>query len=128
MIWSGDLTLGIQHIDRQHERICRFADLLQLASRDRTVARLALDFMFDHMAEHFVDEEDMMNTVNYPERLTHQRLHIQGFDRFVQLRAQFLAGKVSSEQIAESFHGWVEDHILREDRKLADFVKGSPNV
>lgn len=128
MIWSGDLTLGIMHIDRQHERICRFADLLQMAKKDRTVARLALDFMFDHMAEHFVDEEDLMNTVDYPDRLHHQRLHIQGFDRFVQLRAQFLAGKVTSEHIAESFHGWVEHHILGADKELAEFVRGSPNV
>lgn len=128
MIWDDGLTLGIKHIDRQHERICRFADLLHCASRDRMVARLALDFMFDHMAEHFVDEEALMEKSNYPDSLGHRRLHIQGFDRFVQLRALFLAGKVSSEEVAESFRGWVEDHILNEDRKLVEFIKGSSNV
>lgn len=128
MIWENGLVLGIQHIDRQHERICRFADLLHVAGKDHMVARLALDFMFDHMAEHFVDEEALMEQHDYPDRIEHRRYHIQGFDRFVQLRALFLSGKVTPEQIAESFRGWVESHILGEDKKLAEFVKGSPNV
>lgn len=128
MMWDEGLETGIEHVDQQHQKIMRAVDLLSSASYDRVTCRVLIDFCFDYMAEHFVDEEQIMEASNFPEIAAHRRLHIQGFDRFVNLRALFLNGKVSPEHIADAFQGWLENHILVEDRKIAAHIQGTKNV
>jgi hemerythrin len=132
--FPNDLNLGIGELDDQHQAFfmnmvgLRRALTEGLGGRDKLMKTLRyLDTFID---EHFRAEEEFMRRHNYPGILVHRLDH----EKFAKTVAEFkkkaldldARGEVLSFLALEIEHGlekWLEDHIRKLDRKMADYLR-----
>jgi hemerythrin len=131
---ANELNLGISEFDDQHQAFFLHTVALRkaltegLGGRDRLMRTLRyLDTFVD---EHFRAEESYMRRHNYPGILIHRSEH----EAFAKAVAEFkrkaldleARGEVLSFLAVEIEHRlekWMADHIMKLDRKMADFVR-----
>ena len=91
--WQEDWNSGNTQIDRQHQDLMQdFNRLVRLALEDKSPEKLIreLDFMIEHINEHFAYEEQVLETVGYPELEAHQKEHERLVRELLQLKQSYL--------------------------------------
>lgn len=127
--WRDSLATGIEKVDDQHkELIKRTNDLLEHMKKGEgnNEVMKTLDFLSSYVVEHFHDEEEVMKMYNYPLFVHHKQLH----DNFVKVVKE-LGNQVVIEKnlitliikVNKEVCDWLIDHILKEDREMAQYVK-----
>ena len=127
--FTKDLETGNALIDSEHRQLIQaINDLLDACARGqgRTQIEKTGKFLQDYTAKHFSDEERLQMQYKYPEFAAHRQYH-EEFKRVVadlmkELGEQgptvLLVGKINS-----ALAGWLINHIKREDKKLAAYIK-----
>ena len=93
LVWQEDWNSGNTQIDRQHQDLMQDANrLVRLALEDKSPEKLIreLDFMIEHINEHFAYEEQVLETVGYPELEAHQKEHERLVRELLQLKQSYL--------------------------------------
>ena len=132
--FPNELNLGIAELDDQHRAFfLHMVDLRRaltagVGARDKLMQTLRyLDTFID---KHFRAEEQYMRLHNYPGILLHRAEH-EAFAKNLadlQKKTQDLErrGEVTSFLAVEVEHRlekWLTDHILKMDRKMADYLR-----
>jgi len=132
--FPNDLNLGIGELDDQHQAFFLHTVGLRRALAEGTGGRdklmKTLRYLDTFIAEHFTAEEQYMRRHNYPGILIHRAEH----DVFAKAIAEFkkkamdldARGEVLSflaVEIEHKLEKWMADHILKLDRKMADYLK-----
>jgi len=122
--WTPDLVTGNEAIDSQHRMLFTCANQLldKVAVEDPDVddASDCIWRLTDYVMQHFADEQELMESVHYPERSIHAGLHDQLTGETMLLTARVMRGEiVLAAEIALLVTRWMRDHILRADK---DFV------
>jgi diguanylate cyclase (GGDEF)-like protein/hemerythrin-like metal-binding protein len=119
IFWDAAFACGNATIDRQHHILIDKAnELLLLATQNPSCAELtaAIETIFAHVAEHFRDEEDILEEIGFPglaeHAVEHQRLLQQG-RALADGCAE--AGAFSGEIIRYIVHDLVMEHMLSDD-------------
>lgn len=129
--WNEDLSVGIPSIDAQHQELFRRVDRLFAACRDgRAEAEVVetLRFLSAYVLEHFDDEEAAMTRSAYPDAAEHTRQHRELMSRLAELASRYLAEGPRLDLILavnRTLVEWLNVHIRRSDRKLAEFLRES---
>jgi hemerythrin len=131
---ANELNIGISELDDQHQAFFLHTVALRkaltegLGGRDKLMRTLRyLDTFVD---EHFTAEVRYMRNYNYPGILIHRAEH----EAFAKTVAEFkrkaldleARGEVLSFLAVEIEHRlekWMADHIMKLDRKMADFLR-----
>ena len=129
--WDSALETGYEKIDNQHIQL--FATVNNLveagaSGKGSSVVMDVLEFLFDYVAKHFSDEEQLMESYEYPDYLNHKRIH----DDF-KATAGELIHQVSMEGPSEEnidrvvtvASEWLLKHIRGDDFRMATFVKAA---
>ncbi|VAV83562.1 hypothetical protein MNBD_DELTA01-2085 [hydrothermal vent metagenome] len=120
---------GVSWQDRQHRDVMRnIADLLEaIESGDGSGEMLKfLAFLDEYVVVHFHEEEKVMSNCHYPSDLAHDHMH--DHTAFIIVLSQYrveLELDNSTEQIKViglSLRAWLEEHMLRMDKKLGAFL------
>ncbi|WP_320171946.1 bacteriohemerythrin [Maridesulfovibrio sp.] len=125
--WHNGLNLGVSEIDDQHKALISAVNSVLESVRqgksDAAVDRL-LGQLREYSVHHFNSEEQFMTEIDYPDLNRHRQIHKQFKDRvkFYQA-ARFRKEHVSWGEMQEFISNWLIEHILREDYKIAQFVK-----
>lgn len=126
---TPDLLTGNSLIDTEHKQLFdAINSLLDACSKGQGRAEIekTTKFLYDYTSKHFADEEKLQIQSRYPEYQTHKQLH-EGFKKSVlelnkklteQGATVALVGEVNS-----LIAGWLINHIKREDKKLAEYLK-----
>jgi hemerythrin len=132
--FPNDLNLGIAELDDQHQVFFLHMVGLRRALMEGTGCRdklmKTLRYLDTFIGEHFTAEEQYMRSHNYPGILIHRADH----DVFAKAIAEFkkkaldldARGEVLSflaVEIEHKLEKWMTDHILKLDRKMADYLK-----
>jgi hemerythrin len=129
--WNEDLSVGILSIDAQHQELFRRVNRLFAACAEgRAESEVAetLRFLSAYVLEHFADEEAAMTRSTYPEAAEHTRQHRELMSRLAQLDSRYTADGPRLDLILavnRTLVDWLNLHIRRSDRKLADFLRAS---
>ncbi len=128
-----ELHLGLSELDDQHQAFFLYVVGLRQAltngrgGRDKLMETLR--FLDRFVEEHFASEERLMRLHNYPGVLMHRLEHEKFAKAVAAFKEKALAldrrGDVISFLAVEIEHDlerWLFDHILRFDRKMADFL------
>ncbi len=118
------IETGHHEVDAQHASILAEAARLRRAGGGDVWD--AVRFLEQHTAFHFEYEERLMADVEYPDREHHERDHREFLDAFVRLRDRLLQEGSTTEHagaLATAVEAWVGEHVLDEDRRLAEFVR-----
>jgi hemerythrin len=121
-----ELVTEDQEIDFAHANL--LAELKRMRSIGPDEVRASIDFLRQHTAQHFAREERHMKEVGYPGREAHRQEHLIFFDQFVLLKARIEQDGATPENVGalvDAVERWVAGHVLRQDRRFAQFVRAT---
>lgn len=120
--WSDEYSVGDADIDNQHKMIIEIANSLNEELSVEEVKAILLKLVH-HSKDHFLCEEKMMESMDYPDLEEHRKLHTE----MVTTLADFCLKKYESPEEVHEFrkfvYNWIIDHLLHHDKKLFRFVQ-----
>ena len=126
LLWSDEYKIWIDMIDNEHKSLLssfnRFINQINRYEETASV-RYGLDILESYASYHFKHEEEIMTALGFSELDEHISLHNKMIDELMGLKAALLKRTLTGTQFCELFRKWLIDHIMDEDRKIAEFVK-----
>lgn len=127
--FTKDLETGNGLIDDEHKQLIKaINDLLDACAqgKGRTQLEQTTKFLYDYTSKHFSDEEKLQIQCKYPDYPQHRQYH-EGFKKVVADLSKQLSAEGPTVplvgQINTALAGWLLNHIKREDKKLADYIR-----
>jgi len=127
--WDDSFSVGNGEIDRQHLKwVNAINDLHNKLMHGsiqemRKIALTSLESMRDYTRIHFPFEEEYMRQIGYPELQAHKQIHDKFYVKIMNYYHEIQEGKmVINTEIMSTLMLWLQDHILVEDKKYAEFA------
>jgi len=116
--------LGIELVDKHHKNLIGIVnDLFDALTRgakteviENFISRLKV-----YSLAHFKSEEEFMLKHRYPDLLSHKIIHKKFIDKIDEFSEKIGKESIGKELIT-FLVTWLIDHILKEDKKYADFI------
>lgn len=124
-----EIATGHHEVDAQHAAI--LAEAAKLRSGTVEDVWGSLRFLQEHARSHFAYEEALMQDVRYPRAALHHEQHLNFIDELHRLREQLERDGVTVATVAslaDAVEAWVAEHVLEEDRRLAEFIRSRDAV
>ncbi len=126
LVWSADMSVGHDELDRQHQVIINLINQLidiQNSSFDKEALRDVSSELVKYSMEHLKYEEDLLQANAYPEFNKHKLEHFS----YVQKTTKNLKNALNLDEsclneMVEFLSDWWTRHILEEDMKYKDFL------
>ena len=128
--WSDDFAIGIDIIDEQHKRLFDYFDEIErcIKNNDNSNIQEICSGLIDYAISHNTFEETLMKQAGYPMLEAHHEVH-----ELFKKRAYGYLEKINSgcepmkiaRDIRTDIGLWLINHIKREDRHYAPYVKKS---
>jgi hemerythrin-like metal-binding protein len=125
--WTDDLYTGSTLIDGDHRKLVDLVNaLFETMQSGQGNGRLAkaMNDLIAYTGEHFAREEAKMERIQYVAALAHKTEHTKLLKQLVELKEMLDAGgRMNISAVAAFLSGWLRDHILAADMKLAAALK-----
>jgi hemerythrin len=127
LTWTPDLSVGIGVIDRQHQRIVDYINMLHDARlrQDSEAVAAVLNGLVDYTLTHFSFEEALLAEAQYRFATPHKKVHELFIRRIGDYQQRFARGEDLSAQIQAMLAEWLIKHIKHEDMDYAATVRAS---
>lgn len=126
--WDRSLECGDITLDAQHRELFDLINALlaSIASfPDSTEVGLRLQVFQAHVAQHFHDEEALLERVGYPRLPQHQLSHKMLINKISTLRNDLREGRLDLSQVLGFLAvGVIRDHLVLEDKDFFPYLKG----
>ncbi|HHV97049.1 MAG TPA: hemerythrin family protein [Clostridiaceae bacterium] len=129
IVWTPNLTVGVERIDEQHKIWFEKANGLFEASKERRAKDYIdtmLKFLDEYTKEHFRDEEAYMEQIRYPELDAQKKAHASFVNELAKLKSEYekSGGNILVIMNANKIvTNWLTNHIIHMDKKIGDYVK-----
>lgn len=127
MKWSDSFSVGVNEFDKQHKQLLDlindFYEHIRSRSNEDNLAILIKE-MKAYTRYHFKAEEDALRLWNYPHLDAQIEAHTEFVNKVEDLEQRFQEGKLKlSFEVTSFLRSWVVEHIQKEDKEYADFLK-----
>ncbi len=128
MDWDEQYATGIEDIDNDHKALFMFVNDLH----DKIAANAAEDSiestltgLVDYVNVHFVREENLLETIDYPDLDEHAEAHRRLSARVISLQEQFETDQENFDRNAflDFLKAWLTGHIMYTDMDYVPFVR-----
>ena len=126
LVWSDEYNIGVDIIDKEHQRLFRIINKLLAFGEEEKKGQWAclegIKYFKEHALKHFEDEEKYMESISYRELETHRYIHREFRDHTLPTLEQEL--KITNYSPAAMNHflgvciGWLIGHTSIEDRAI----------
>lgn len=133
MIWTEELSVGVERIDSQHKELFRringLVDAIKRAECKYTIDG-TIRFLEEYALIHFSEEERYMRSYSYPEYRQHKAQHAIFLHSLSALKKQSASPRQKGDSYDLSVEtnrvvvDWILSHIAQVDKKLGEFLKG----
>ena len=126
IVWTEQLRIGVDNVDREHERMAADFNAVVAAlgtSDDRRLLERMLDTFVKTTASHFATEETEMEQAGFEDLEVHQERHQLYLARLQHLNDKFRNGANIKDDLTSYFASWISHHVAVTDRKFGDFLK-----
>jgi hemerythrin len=125
-VWSEKYCLGVEQIDRQHEKLFslfnQLYDAMQAGHGPEVIDKV-LTSVIDYTVYHFGFEEKLLHECGYKESPAHHAEHLRLTEQAKALAQRLRAGHGDVTVATLQFLGdWLARHILVADRKFVPFL------
>lgn len=132
--FTDNYRTGIELVDNEHQRLFEiireandliYAELLH--DKFDEIMRILAELK-DYTEVHFQDEEQYMESINYPDLEPQRQAHAAFIDRLVDINLSQLDDIDDNQQeylkdLIDFLLGWLSNHILKMDKKIGMFAK-----
>ena len=128
--WTEDFAIGIDIIDEQHKRLFEYFDEIEhcIKINDNSNIQAICSGLVDYAISHNTFEETLMKQAGYPILEAHHQVHEAFKNRAYGYLEKINQGadpmKVARD-IRTDIGLWLINHIKREDKHYAPYVKKS---
>lgn len=126
--WKDSLELGNDLIDTQHRILVLLCRKLDIAIKRKVPEKILLSVILElrkFVEFHFISEENLMREIAYPDVDEHASKHTELLLSLSHMLGQISRQKEFPDQLLTFISDWLEQHILQEDLKIAEFVQQS---
>jgi hemerythrin len=127
-VWTAQLEIGIEVIDKQHRRIVEYINQLDDArssGHPREEIGKVVSELVDYTLSHFAFEESMQEEAGYPFIKAHKKVHDLFAQRVSEYQARFDRGEDVSKELNSLLVTWLFNHIKRDDADYVESVKSN---
>lgn len=125
--WDDDLSVGIQAIDDDHQKLLTLINNLQTAvlyPTGESFERQALSDLVDYTKYHFAREEKLMSENGYPEYEDHKKQHEEMIAKVSRFLDSYEKDRESTiDELNGFLKSWLIDHIAGTDQKYSQFLR-----
>ena len=124
--WDSSLETGQTLIDAEHRLLIflfRKLDVAVKTGEPRAAVTHVIDEVKRFVAFHFASEENLMRETNYPQLLTHQRLHADLLAELGVIASKVIAHRKFPEDLLFFLNKWLVEHIANHDQHVALYVR-----
>lgn len=121
--WEEKYSIGDDLVDSQHKHLFSLVNSLDRDLDEASAKRIVMD-LYTYTREHFSAEETIMKEHGYPDLGSHQQKHEQLISNLNIRASQSLASQEAIQKLREFIYFWLTHHILYDDTKLFQFIKG----
>lgn len=125
--WSDQLSVQVQEIDGQHQRLVKMINDLDAAMRvgkGKDVLGKIVSDLIAYTQVHFGTEEKLFGQYGYPDAQAHQAEHRHFIEEVSRFKGEFDAGRLGlSLKVMDFLSDWLSHHIMGVDQKYAPFFK-----
>ncbi len=123
--WGEKFFVGIQSIDRQHEKLVDYINRLHdgmLTGAGEEVLGPILNGLINYTDSHFKYEEQLFRLHDYPASEEHFAHHKKLVEQVLKFKNDFDNGDADiTNEMMNFLKDWLMDHILKEDKKYSPF-------
>ena len=127
--WDKSWELGVFFIDDQHKKLVDVVN--KIATSQLTDVYELISILIKYATEHFSAEEELMINIDYPYIMSQKQEH-RLFVRALLEYSFRLNDDEDKQALHEEVSGfvakWFAYHLLKTDKKLADFIKGGESI
>ena len=120
-VWTLDLITGNEIIDFQHKKLFDYVNILIIASSSKDPHNLTtketIDALIEYAVLHFDDEELVLESIEYPDLVAHQKLHGDFANKVVDFRTRLESGEDVINELVLFVKDWLVVHVKQEDMK-----------
>jgi hemerythrin len=128
IVWDEAYGCGEPTIDAQHQRLFALANALfgaTTSGQPSTEISLRLRKLSAHAAQHFQDEEILLQKVGYADFSQHAQCHVELLAQMRHLQQEAEQGSLELARLVDFFiMEVVQRHLLAEDRKFFSCFQG----
>ncbi len=125
--WTAELSVGVNEIDEQHQKLYAIIDELAAARSavmDKGAVLAILTQLVDYSDYHFRTEDNYMIENNYPLFLSHRKEHLAYINKMGMLIDDLeKKGPTLTDDILEFLCEWWQAHISQSDLKYARYIR-----
>ncbi|HOQ16768.1 MAG: hemerythrin family protein [Epulopiscium sp.] len=127
--WTPDLSVGVDHIDEQHQVWFEKANELFEAGKQQRAKEYInqmIDFLDEYTKYHFSDEEKYMAEIGYPELDAQKKAHASFINDLAKLKKDYNEGGGNLLVIINAnkmIINWLTNHIKTMDKKIGEYAK-----
>ena len=124
--WEESYSIGIESIDTQHEKLFDLVNKLFDLEDNKNIKEEMRDILYafrDYTIVHFKDEEEYMQSIGYPQYEEHRLMHeyiVDSLSQIINTPASLSIIKTKMRVVAKRI---LVDHIVDEDKKIAEYVQ-----
>lgn len=128
--WSDEFAIGIDIIDEQHKRLFEYFDEIEqcIKINDNSNIAAICSGLVDYAISHNTFEETLMKQAGYPMLEAHHQVH-EAFKNRAYGYLEKINNGADPMKVARDIRTdiglWLINHIKREDKHYAPFVKKS---
>ena len=121
--WSGDLSVNVAEIDRQHKKLISLINELHdamKAGKGRETLEKIINGLIVYAETHFSTEEIYFDRFEYPDQAAHRAEHASFIRKVLVFRDDLEKRKLTlSIDIIIFLRDWLQNHIERTDKKYS---------
>ncbi len=126
LVWTDQLSVGIDVIDQQHRRIVEYInqldDALTFGHSRQEIGNLINDLV-DYTMSHFGFEESLQEEAGYQFLVSHKKVHELFAQRVTEYQTRFEKGEDVCKGLNSLLVTWLFNHIKRDDADYVESVK-----
>lgn len=129
--WTEELAVGVESIDSQHREVFATAgSLIEAVRKGGGLGEVTgvVAFLDGYVRNHFALEELYMKRYHYPAYPAHKAEHTAFIGDLYDLHEELDGGGATLElaaRLAARVGDWLADHICRQDKALAAFLRST---
>jgi hemerythrin-like metal-binding protein len=126
VVWSDELSVGVDVIDRDHQEIIRLINELSPNNKDNETIDRVMKKVVDYTKYHFNREEIIMEVVDYPDLINHKLTHKKFIQEMDELNHKLKDSKTGkNRRVLRTFlYEWYYSHITEVDQDISQYAKG----
>ena len=129
MSWTTNLSVNVEEIDLQHQKLVSFIDELNFTMRKRKAKEVLSDILaglFEYTQKHFSTEEKYFDKFGYPKASSHKEEHKKFLQKALEFKKEFDEGnELVSIPLLFFLRDWLVRHINNSDKKYSAFFNAN---